>query len=800
MTTRRLLAVFTLFALLFTFMPEMVEADDDHPYRFPGFVRAFTVPGNDARWAGTHLLVTDDRPLLTMYDRTTGALEGTIPLDAPAIRIESSSRLLVLTAKGTLYCYGWSYPEYKLELQWQRALSGGQKVSREQAALLLLGDWGNRSSEILVSVGNQVSRLNPYDGSVQWQTTLPGEANVIDVREIDTAYGVIIHYQNAEGSFNLVLYEWEEWVTLPASPAVVGNTFSGTFHYVAPDGHEVHEVNLILGTDTPLFTTADPVKHITGDSGLTITTGTLGLRWSQDAVDGWYSDGGESNSSYQLGMDNYLMVSQRSIALFEGNALNWATELPEGDASTAVLQDVMMGGFILKLNANTIASYVTAENYFNFRKLHLSQGQSYQLDHPVAGTVSFDLTQSRIDPYRDLRYTVSYQAAGGDEWTRLAQDYLDGFVRTLSIPGVPAGKVKIALAAARRGDFNPELLPTSDSEAQRPIRFGITLREGLTGSLAAPPLLQGVNPALHIHDLWNNTDATSIDWQIKTEPNGMVDFYGLEHLVQADANGNLTQTVPIGENNGIQAIATDAKGAQSAVTVYVRRHLIKADPRVAPLLARQPAIAVEVPDASAVDLEQSVMLVDGVRVPLHADLRQNRIYGVPASSLPTGARQVKLVLCGPAGADGSPAPILDFAEWPVEIIGDRVAVLWLNKTNSLMNGQTVKLDASPYLNRQAATTMIPFRYVGDVMGAQVGWNSQTKEVSFKLKDRTVLLTIGSRTAFVDGKAVTMLTSPTLSNGRTLVPLRFVSEQLGAKVDWNGSKQEITISVAADPGE
>jgi len=60
-------------------------------------------------------------------------------------------------------------------------------------------------------------------------------------------------------------------------------------------------------------------------------------------------------------------------------------------------------------------------------------------------------------------------------------------------------------------------------------------------------------------------------------------------------------------------------------------------------------------------------------------------------------------------------------------------------------------------------------------------------------DMEIKLTIGSQTAYVDGQAITLAVAPIISNGNTLVPLRFISENLGCKVAYNSATKEITIT-------
>lgn len=79
---------------------------------------------------------------------------------------------------------------------------------------------------------------------------------------------------------------------------------------------------------------------------------------------------------------------------------------------------------------------------------------------------------------------------------------------------------------------------------------------------------------------------------------------------------------------------------------------------------------------------------------------------------------------------------------------------------------------------------IPLRGVGEALDAKVGYNGTDKKVTYAKSDKTITLTVGSKQAMVDGKSVTMDTAAKVVKGRTYVPLRFVSENLGESVSWD----------------
>ncbi len=99
------------------------------------------------------------------------------------------------------------------------------------------------------------------------------------------------------------------------------------------------------------------------------------------------------------------------------------------------------------------------------------------------------------------------------------------------------------------------------------------------------------------------------------------------------------------------------------------------------------------------------------------------------------------------------------------------------------NGHPVLFDVEPQVVN--GRSLVPFRKILEAMGAEVAYDASTQEITATRSGRTVKLTIDSTTAYVDGNAVSLEVAPVLMAGRTLVPMRFLSEALGVRVDWDG---------------
>ncbi len=104
-------------------------------------------------------------------------------------------------------------------------------------------------------------------------------------------------------------------------------------------------------------------------------------------------------------------------------------------------------------------------------------------------------------------------------------------------------------------------------------------------------------------------------------------------------------------------------------------------------------------------------------------------------------------------------------------------------------------DQGPYIDKNSRT-MVPIRFIAEEMGAEVGWNGKINLVTIKKGNTNIELTIGEKRAKVNGAWKTFDTNAVLHNSRTMVPLRFVSETLGAQVDWDGKTETVYIWTGA----
>lgn len=90
-------------------------------------------------------------------------------------------------------------------------------------------------------------------------------------------------------------------------------------------------------------------------------------------------------------------------------------------------------------------------------------------------------------------------------------------------------------------------------------------------------------------------------------------------------------------------------------------------------------------------------------------------------------------------------------------------------------------------------TVVPLRFIGENLGAEIGWDGTERKVTYKKAGTVIYLWIDRPEAMVNGQSVQLDVPPTIMNDRTVVPLRFVATALGAKTEWNPVTSEVTIT-------
>lgn len=110
-----------------------------------------------------------------------------------------------------------------------------------------------------------------------------------------------------------------------------------------------------------------------------------------------------------------------------------------------------------------------------------------------------------------------------------------------------------------------------------------------------------------------------------------------------------------------------------------------------------------------------------------------------------------------------------------------------------LNGETI--DCASY--GQEATivegrTLVPLRAIFEALGASVEWNGETKTVTSVLDETEIKLTIGEKALYKNGETVELDVPAQIMNGRTMVPVRAISESFGVNVKWDKDTRTVVL--------
>lgn len=109
-----------------------------------------------------------------------------------------------------------------------------------------------------------------------------------------------------------------------------------------------------------------------------------------------------------------------------------------------------------------------------------------------------------------------------------------------------------------------------------------------------------------------------------------------------------------------------------------------------------------------------------------------------------------------------------------------------------VNGVQASYDGTPPQIR-GGRVLVPVRGTLDQMDVNVDWNPETQVVTAKRGDLTVTMRVNQRVAYKNGQPINVDVPVSIIEGRTLVPLRFMSEAFGAQVSWDAIEKTVTIN-------
>jgi len=120
----------------------------------------------------------------------------------------------------------------------------------------------------------------------------------------------------------------------------------------------------------------------------------------------------------------------------------------------------------------------------------------------------------------------------------------------------------------------------------------------------------------------------------------------------------------------------------------------------------------------------------------------------------------------------------------------------LASPNVVLNGTKLYFNTPPVIEN--GRTLVPLRTIFEFLGAVVSWDEKSQTVTAVKNNTTIKLEIGASTATKNDEVVNLEVPAKIVDGSTLVPLRFISESMGCKVEWADETQTVVITDNNDP--
>jgi hypothetical protein len=127
----------------------------------------------------------------------------------------------------------------------------------------------------------------------------------------------------------------------------------------------------------------------------------------------------------------------------------------------------------------------------------------------------------------------------------------------------------------------------------------------------------------------------------------------------------------------------------------------------------------------------------------------------------------------------------------IKKVNEKKITLQIGSNIASVGSETVEIESPPVIEK--GFTLVPLRFIAEAFGATLDYNSALQVINISYKGLSIQLQVGSTIAFVDNVRKELNAPPKIINGRTLVPIRFISETFGATVDWDGTTKTITIT-------
>lgn len=173
-----------------------------------------------------------------------------------------------------------------------------------------------------------------------------------------------------------------------------------------------------------------------------------------------------------------------------------------------------------------------------------------------------------------------------------------------------------------------------------------------------------------------------------------------------------------------------------------------------------------------------------------------KLKGIKYNLDPNAKGDIEVSLKGAAlSADYSDKTIVKVVNAKAVSATKRDSSFVIGSTTYKVNGVEKTMDVAPYIKNGRTYMPVRFAALAaGVDEANIIWDGVKRTVTLMKGDRVVQMTIGSKTMVINGVAITMDAAPEITSGRTMLPFRYVGQALGATVGWDEATKTVTMHV------
>jgi hypothetical protein len=115
----------------------------------------------------------------------------------------------------------------------------------------------------------------------------------------------------------------------------------------------------------------------------------------------------------------------------------------------------------------------------------------------------------------------------------------------------------------------------------------------------------------------------------------------------------------------------------------------------------------------------------------------------------------------------------------------------IDRKEAIVDEKIVSFDVAPRIIN--SRTYVPVRFVAENLGASVEWDGEDNKVTIRSEEGIIEMFIGHHTFYINGRPKFNDVTPIIIEDRTLLPIRSIAEALNCRVDWDGVERRVTIS-------